>query len=185
MKNRKLSFILLLNLILIFVILIIAYMSFITKGNGDTNEIRNKVTELDGNIREVQLRIDEWDELIKSNNSVSINTNNNEPEDKVDAKEDKKDTSDNDKKKEEPNDEKVDDEEKKKEEDKPKKESFTSSASALNIRATPSTSANVIDVVNSGGKVTSSGKTVEADGYTWLEVMVSGKTGWAVKDYLK
>ena len=52
----------------------------------------------------------------------------------------------------------------------------------LNLRDTPSTSSNIITLLESGTRGVISGGPVEADGFIWWEVSMAGRVGWVVEE---
>lgn len=63
----------------------------------------------------------------------------------------------------------------------------TTNADDLNLRAEPSTEADVVDQLAAGIELEIVGGPVEADGFTWYEVEVTaegGNSGWVVADFL-
>lgn len=57
----------------------------------------------------------------------------------------------------------------------------------LRVHARPALGSEVIDCLSSGVRVTSDGKTREADGYRWLHIHdpIARVDGWAADEYLK
>lgn len=55
-------------------------------------------------------------------------------------------------------------------------------ADCLNVRDTPSLGGTIVDCLADGTRVTLTGQTQAADGYTWAQIE---GLGWAVSDYLK
>jgi hypothetical protein len=72
-----------------------------------------------------------------------------------------------------------------------KKCGYTVTSSTLNVRATPSTSASIVDTLQSGtGILAYSGGTVNANGYTWRFVTADAYRwgaggGWVASNYLQ
>lgn len=61
----------------------------------------------------------------------------------------------------------------------------TVNTDGVNLRAEPSTSADVVSVIANGTVVTISGASQDADGYTWWPITLDdGTTGWIVADFL-
>jgi sortase (surface protein transpeptidase) len=61
----------------------------------------------------------------------------------------------------------------------------TINTDGVNMRAEPSTSADVVEVLASGTTVTITGDSQEADGYTWVPITLDdGTTGWIAEDFL-
>lgn len=61
----------------------------------------------------------------------------------------------------------------------------TVNTDGVNLRAEPTTGADVVSVLNTGTTVTITGASQEADGYTWWPVEVDGgDSGWVVADFL-
>lgn len=61
----------------------------------------------------------------------------------------------------------------------------TVSTDGVNLRAEPTTSANVVQVLALGTVVTITGNAVDADGYSWVPVSLDdGTTGWIVADFI-
>lgn len=63
----------------------------------------------------------------------------------------------------------------------------TTNAGDLNMRAEPTTAADVVDQLAEGVELEVIGGPVEADGYTWYEVQVTapgGRSGWVVEEFL-
>jgi len=55
----------------------------------------------------------------------------------------------------------------------------------VNLRAAPSTSADVIERLPEGTQLTVVGESVSADGYVWWPVKYSDQSGYVVADYLQ
>ena len=55
----------------------------------------------------------------------------------------------------------------------------------MNVRATPSTSGDIVTALGEDQAVTITGDPQDADGYTWVPVrLADGTQGWVVQEFL-
>jgi len=170
------------GMIVIILILIALSLTYLSETSASDDSLRKKVAQMDNEFEGVKYKIDEWEEMQSENVDVGKDEDNNDNEDNAEDGTDDNQNETNEENFEE-GDEGNDGEEKEEEE---LDASAEITAEGLNVRASASTNAEVVDVLGTGDVVELTGENGEGDGYNWSEVVLpNGNTGWVVSDYIK
>lgn len=187
MKGNKPALLILLNLILLFVVMIVAFLAL--TGGADKSrldKLESNVKELSQKVDGIIVRTDEWDQIINGAADIDMSIDEEEVDENKENPEPEKKDENIEENTEKNQPEQVDGGEEEPVEVTNNEKSMKVNASVLNMRGTPSSKGSVVKELKSGESVKTTGKEEESGGYNWVEVKTQdGKTGWVAKQFLK